>query len=108
MREIDLRGNATDRRRRRQWLLDTFGDGTTCPCFDCGRALTSTTLTVDRIKPGALGGRYTRNNIRPACHGCNVSAWSPWRQFREVIELAIEEPEPTDEELAAAYAEWAS
>lgn len=28
-------------------------------------------LTTDRIIPGAKGGTYRRNNIRPACAGCN-------------------------------------
>lgn len=28
-------------------------------------------LTIDRIIPGAKGGTYRRNNIRPACAGCN-------------------------------------
>lgn len=28
-------------------------------------------LTVDRIIPGCKGGTYRRNNIRPACGGCN-------------------------------------
>lgn len=28
-------------------------------------------LTVDRIIPGCKGGTYRRDNIRPACGGCN-------------------------------------
>lgn len=28
-------------------------------------------LTIDRIIPGCKGGTYRRNNIRPACGGCN-------------------------------------
>jgi hypothetical protein len=66
------RGSATDRRRRKQFLLDTHGNGTTAPCAFCGRALTFETVTVDRFPtPGRLGGRYTRDNIRPACGPCN-------------------------------------
>ncbi len=42
-----------------------------CRCYRCGKLLTIDTLTVDRIKPGALGGTYRRENIRPACSGCN-------------------------------------
>jgi hypothetical protein len=69
------RGSSEDRRRRRRFLLDTFGDGTTAPCsFDgCPEVLTFETITVDRIIPGALGGRYTRDNIRPACGPHNFS-----------------------------------
>lgn len=74
----DLRGNANDRRRRKQWLLDTYGNGATVPCYraatHCGEyTLTFATLTVDRKWPGVLGGRYTRDNIRPACATCNSS-----------------------------------
>lgn len=82
-------GNATgsneDRRRRRQWLVDTFGwrlpDGTgvVC-CYRCAVPLLEhddptapgQALTVDRIVPGCLGGRYVRENIRPACAPCNT------------------------------------
>lgn len=41
-----------------------------CRCYRCGTLLTYETLTVDRIKPGCKGGRYTRNNIRPSCSSC--------------------------------------
>jgi 5-methylcytosine-specific restriction endonuclease McrA len=65
------RGSAKNRRDRKHWLLDTFGDGTWADCFHCGIVLDFGTLTVDRIVPGILGGKYTRNNIRPACMTCN-------------------------------------
>lgn len=70
----ELRGSASDRRARKHWLLATFGDGQTCPCSGCGVMLTYATLTVDRIVPGRLGGRYVHDNIRPACRPCNCSA----------------------------------
>jgi hypothetical protein len=71
----NARGSSEDRRRRRRFLLETFGDGTTAPCsFDgCTILLTFETITVDRVIPGALGGRYTRDNIRPACGPHNFS-----------------------------------
>lgn len=65
------RGNSEDRRRRRAYLLSAFGDGVTCPCARCGASLTEETITVDRIIPGALDGRYTRDNIRAMCATCN-------------------------------------
>jgi len=71
------RGSAQDRRARKLWLLQAFGDGTTAPCAaevhhkDCPGALTLDTLTVDRIIPGCDRGRYTRDNIRPAWGPCN-------------------------------------
>jgi hypothetical protein len=68
----DDRGSAEDRRRRKRYLLDTWGDGTTAPCAFCKVELTYDTVTVDRFPiPGRKGGRYTRDNIRPACQPCN-------------------------------------
>lgn len=70
-REKDLRGSSTDRRRRKQWLLDQYGDGVTVPCTYCAKPLDFDTVTTDRIVPGSEGGRYTRDNIQPACSRCN-------------------------------------
>jgi hypothetical protein len=68
----DDRGSAEDRRRRKLYLLNTYGDGFTVPCAFCKRVLMFSTVTVDRYPiPGRLGGRYTRDNIRPACGPCN-------------------------------------
>jgi len=68
------RGNCYDRAVRRLWLLTNYesdhGLGT-CRCYRCGILLDSQTVTVDRIVPGARGGTYQRNNIRPACARCN-------------------------------------
>lgn len=110
------RGSSYDRRRRREYLVETYradvdllryewaaGDVSlypitpewehlevgavgyesalaivarisrvaTCRCYRCGCLLTVDTVTVDRIKPGCKGGTYRRENIRPACGGCN-------------------------------------
>lgn len=67
----NARGSSKDRARRRAWLLRTFGNGRSCPCYRCGRKLTNKTITVDRIVPGIEGGTYRRDNIRPACGPCN-------------------------------------
>lgn len=98
----NARGSAESRRRRREWLVETyradvdllltpigsvFGTVTigfeheswapdatrvkACRCYRCGNLLTVETVTVDRIKPGCLGGTYRRDNIRPACGRCN-------------------------------------
>lgn len=49
-------------------------------CYKCGVLLNEKTLTVDRVKPRARGGRYTRDNIRPACLPCNADTWGAyWR-----------------------------
>lgn len=70
------RGNAADRRARKLYLLDEFGDGVTVACAlgvspNCPGTVTFDTLSVDRIVPGIEGGRYTRDNIRPSCLPCN-------------------------------------
>lgn len=68
----NARGSAANRRARKQWLLDTFGDGETAPCGFCTVPVTVETITVDRFPvPGCRGGRYVRGNIRPACGPCN-------------------------------------
>ena len=64
------RGTTVDRRRRREWLVSTFGDGETVGCsFDgCDVVLTVDTVTADRWPVmGCDGGTYARGNIRPAC-----------------------------------------
>ncbi len=65
----DFRSNSEDKRRRRAWILKTFGDGTTVECVHCGKKLTEKTMTIDRIIPG---GRYTHDNIQPSCLRCNM------------------------------------
>lgn len=69
----NARGGSPARRSRKQWLLDTFGDGEKAPCgFGCGAVLTLETMSVDRYPiPGVMGGRYVRGNIRVACIPCN-------------------------------------
>lgn len=91
------RGSSYSRRRRREWLVETYradvdiallgpnrveplilfrpaplGTGmAACRCYRCGDLLTVDTVTVDRIVPGCKGGTYRRSNIRPACGKCN-------------------------------------
>jgi 5-methylcytosine-specific restriction endonuclease McrA len=66
---VDRRGSSRDRARRKEWLLRTFGDGTSAPCTFCAARLTKATVEADRITPG---GSYRRENIQPACRQCNV------------------------------------
>lgn len=69
------RGSSSDRRRRRLWLLSVHagwgGDGDSVPCWGCAVVLEYDDLIVDRIIPGELGGRYTRDNIAPHCALCS-------------------------------------
>lgn len=67
----NARGNSRDRAARRQWLLNTYGNGVMAPCWECRTPVTDKTLVVDRIVPGKDGGRYVRGNIRPQCHPCS-------------------------------------
>jgi hypothetical protein len=71
----NVSGNAEDRRRRKQWLLDVFGDGATVWCAIksgpwCEGLLTFATVTADRILPGWQGGTYRRENLQPGCQSC--------------------------------------
>lgn len=79
----DKRGNSKDRAARRRYLLSEAagfgGNGTVVPCAlgilpDCAILVDYDMMEVDRIVPGAFGGRYTRDNIRPACVACNKTA----------------------------------
>jgi hypothetical protein len=85
------RGNTAARRERRQWLLDTFGDGVTAPCSirwdgHCLGTVSEGTLTVDRHPvPGIDKGTYARDNIRPACGPCNSRHGSALREQRRAI-----------------------
>lgn len=74
----NARGGSDQRRARRQWLVNTFGDGELVDCQlrahpDCWVAMSVNTVSPDRIVPGVLGGTYRRSNIRPACPTCQSS-----------------------------------
>jgi hypothetical protein len=85
------RGNTAQRRARRIWLLTTFGDGYTAPCFFCDLELDCFTITADRIVPGILGGTYANHNIRPACLSCNAIEGSRLRDLMGALRRGIEE-----------------
>lgn len=76
----NARGGTDERRRRREWLVVTFGDGELVDCSiathpDCWVAMTKWTVSADRWPiPGAEGGTYRRDNIRPACSPCQSSS----------------------------------
>ena len=64
----DKRGSSADRRRRKAWLMDAYGDGRSAPCYHCGARLDVSTCEADRIIPG---GSYGHHNIVPSCGPCN-------------------------------------
>lgn len=72
----DKRGNAQQRRSRKQWMLssDQFKHNPDHPepnvqCTHCHKPLTYDTVEADRKQPG---GSYARHNIQPACRSCNL------------------------------------
>jgi hypothetical protein len=75
----NVRGSAKQRRARKQWLLDKYGDGLRAKCeircsANCARWVDYDSLTVDRWPiAGVDGGRYVRDNIRPAYGICNYA-----------------------------------
>lgn len=99
------RGNAKSRRERKQWLLDTFGDGTYVDCSHCGLELDFGTVTVDRIVAGCDGGTYARSNIRPSCLRCNSIEGSAHRDRRKKASKAVSARyvNPCSKCLAKAY-----
>lgn len=76
------RGNTATRRVRRNYLTRVYASDVAghCRCYRCGLLLCDAPdscnrgcakLTVDRVTPAVMGGRYKRDNIRPACGACN-------------------------------------
>lgn len=83
----NARGSAADRRRRREWMVATFGDGETVQCSTCPAILTVDTVTADRHPvPGCEGGTYARGNIRPMCGTCNSSSGGRLGNSRKTIQ----------------------
>lgn len=70
-RRVNAKGKYSTSFRFKVWLK-TLGR-----CFYCGRELNLAvanrydSFTIDRIIPGAEGGRYTLDNSVPACRSCN-------------------------------------
>jgi 5-methylcytosine-specific restriction endonuclease McrA len=71
-----------------QWtaLVDAWGG-----CAYCGA--TGVPLQRDCVQPIAWGGRYTLDNIVPACRSCNASKWNQevtsWMRRRGLDERAF-------------------
>lgn len=99
-------GNSYDRRRRRAWMIETFGiprhrDGrkTRIRCVHCSKLMRAHgrrqrrdtarfpagslrfTWEVDRIVCGHDGGRYVRSNLQVSCPRCNQTRCSKACRF---------------------------
>lgn len=78
----DVRGNSTQRRKRKQAVIDRDGDGTTVKCYRCSTLLDITTVTMDRIVPGVEGGKYTVDNCRASCSACATETGNELKSHR--------------------------
>lgn len=89
------RGSAESRRRRKLWLIETYGwPDLVDPyaglvlCWRCDVPLTFEDITVDRWPvAGCDGGRYVQGNIRPCCWICNVEDGCRRRRSVDVEEI---------------------
>lgn len=93
-----LLGSVYDRRRRVEWIIETFGiprksDGckTRIACAHCHRVLMVVGSTgnrrweIDRYPIcGHDGGRYVRGNIVPACKPCNTTRCTRAKKCKRV------------------------
>jgi hypothetical protein len=55
-----------------QKMMDDFGNGSTAPCIFCGKPVHIDAVSVERMKPGPIGGKYERGNMAPAHLACNT------------------------------------
>lgn len=79
----NLVGNTHNRAKRREALLNEFGDGKTCPCVYCGIRVGEGTLEQDKIYTTSEGGRYRVANLVPSCASCNRSRGDiPWSKIK--------------------------
>lgn len=72
-RKFDKRGNSTDRKNRKIWMLtaEKFGgDGVKVACVHCQALVDYDGVQADRIIPG---GTYARTNVQPSCAPCNLA-----------------------------------
>jgi 5-methylcytosine-specific restriction endonuclease McrA len=78
---------ASQKRRLRRELL---AGRPWVECHYCGEHLTEATMTLDHVKPVALGGRNALRNFVPACKTCNLmKANIPYPVFlRQVMRIA--------------------
>lgn len=109
------RGNTTNRRRRKEWLIqeyranvDAGPDGRPVPrgegrpaarCFRCGDLLTMETITPDRINPGVKGGSYRRENCRPSCLPCQ---WATGNEIKRALRCLTEAEDERQRAIDAA------
>lgn len=90
-------------------------------CYRCGGLLIFETMTVDRIVPGCKktakyprGGTYVRENIRPACMGCNSDTGGPLHATKDkpirlevkVTQVGVNGYLPETETVEFAPPEW--
>jgi hypothetical protein len=105
----NARGSSKDRLARKRWLLANFSKRlgrhrAKCAFRGCPTILTLETVTVDRYPiPGALGGTYARDNIRPACAKHNYGEGNTIARIKAAMEGVAEalSGEPTQGDYQA-------
>lgn len=71
----NMRGSSYDRRKRKQAMLDHYGNGVWTVCATCPTPLDFETMTVDchpvpRCDGGTYGRPHDMSNVRPQCAFC--------------------------------------
>ena len=89
----NVRGSSHDRRRRRRWLVEEFGDGEFVACFlqrspECLYVLDVHNVSPDRLRLGVDGGSYCKGNIQPACLPCQCDQGGQVGPARKAAKLA--------------------
>jgi 5-methylcytosine-specific restriction endonuclease McrA len=51
-------------------------------CLKCKRREPDIVITLDHVKPLAMGGTHTIENAQPLCHSCNSSKQARWIDYR--------------------------
>ncbi len=55
--------------KKSQWWKQQIGPGI---CYHCGEKFPKEELTMDHLLPISRGGKSTKKNVVPSCHGCNA------------------------------------
>jgi hypothetical protein len=53
-------------------LMEDFGDGHKANCIFCGKPVDIDSVSVERMKPGPINGKYERGNMAPSHLACNT------------------------------------
>ncbi|MCB1192056.1 MAG: HNH endonuclease [Leptospiraceae bacterium] len=80
--EIEKERNLAKRLKKTPWWKKKRSSG---KCYYCGQKFPVQDLTMDHKMPLSRGGKSTKENIVPACLGCNQKRKETHKTF--VVEL---------------------